>query len=144
MGYRLTSGGAGGSDLSFEFGARLAHDFVTDKLGVNQGEYDAVMRCYLPWNGFNGRFPGKGYVVGGNQQAQDYTAQFHPNWARLPRSTKGMMGRNANQILLDDLSGRVSFVICTTPDGAYNAETTSWYRASHSYCRCKCRQGIQP
>ncbi len=125
-GYTACTGGADGSDTGFEFGARAAYDHTANVFNLDGSDYTRVLRCFLPWSGFNGRTVKPGYVVGGTGGAMAYTAPFHGNWDKLPQGARKMMARNANQILLDNLDIPVKFVICVTPDGAYNAAMTSY------------------
>ena len=49
--------------------------------------------------------------------AESLAAQFHPVWDRLPRYAQQLHGRNAFQVLGDDLGTPSSYLICWTPDG---------------------------
>lgn len=127
-GYKLNSGGADGSDTSFETGAKIAYDAMAamdDRLVP--GHYGHVMNVFLPWQGFNGRMGKRpeGYISSCPEQAKIITAPFHPNWDRLKDAPKKMMARNAMQALSEALNRPVRFVMCQTPDGAYSSAMTS-------------------
>jgi hypothetical protein len=58
-------------------------------------------------------------------EAEAIAAQFHPVWSRLKPYHKQLHGRNAFQVLGDDLGTPSSYLICWTPDGAIShAERT--------------------
>lgn len=127
-GYSLNSGGADGSDTSFETGAKIAYDAMCAMdPSLIPGNYGKVMSVFLPWKGFNGRNGGRdeGYITNCPQEAMIITAPFHPNWNRLKDSHKKMMSRNAMQALSESLNRPVKFVMCETPDAANTAAMTS-------------------
>lgn len=123
MGYKLHSGAADGSDTSFELGARAARKFLT-QYNVDLKLSD-IMSVFLPWNGFNGRSKGDGYIDFVHPSAEDFTSKFHQNWENLNQAVRKMMSRNAMQVLGVNLNKRVALIICETPDGAYTADMTS-------------------
>lgn len=104
-GYILRSGGADGADLAFENGCKRAN---------------GKMEIYLPWKGFN-KNSSKLYTV--SQAARDYTSKFHPGWIHLETPVQNMMGRNAYQVLGEDLKTPGGFVVCWTPDGCISPQT---------------------
>ncbi|MCG3883936.1 hypothetical protein I3271_04450 [Photobacterium leiognathi] len=125
-GFKLFSGGVDGSDYGFEYGAKLAYDFLCKiDNSLPSGDYDRVMQIYLPWPGFNLR-SGSGYTVPKNtSKSMAYAQQFHSNWFGLSDAGKQLMVRNSHQVLGSDLRTPVSFVvICHTSDGATHASAT--------------------
>lgn len=123
----VRSGSADGSDTSFETGAKIGYDAITQLIdGLKPGEYGHVLKSYLPWNGFNGRWVAdSGYTDRVSAEAAFLASIHHPGWNELKDSVKGLMARNVHQILGDDLSSPVRFTMCQTADGAFTAETTS-------------------
>lgn len=127
-GYVVNSGGADGSDTSFETGAKIAYDaMVKMNQSLTAGAYGKVMNIFLPWQGFNGREGGRpqGYITSCPDEAKIITAPFHPNWARLKPQVQKLMSRNAMQALSEKLDKPVRFVMCETPDGAFTASMTN-------------------
>jgi O-acetyl-ADP-ribose deacetylase (regulator of RNase III) len=122
-GFNCRTGAANGSDTSFEFSVKVAVDFL-NSIGKtsNLGDY---LSCFLPWNNFNGRSAGEGYIVPFGRRHTDYSSEFHPAWHSLPNSAKSLMGRNACQVLGQDLCIPSKFIACMTPDGAITASETS-------------------
>jgi len=95
-GYTLRSGGANGADLAFEKGVTT------------------LKEIYLPWKGFN-HSTSPLYNV--EQAALDMAAPHHGGWTYLKDAVKKLMGRNAYQVLGQDLNTPAKFVICWTKDG---------------------------
>lgn len=125
MGIKLHSGGADGSDTAYEFGAKIAYDFLAQKYGLPPMDYGRVMNIYLPWDGFNGRQQASGYISTVHPNAERIAAQYHNYWDDLNYGPKKMMSRNSMQVLGDDLNSPVRFVMAYTPDGAVNASMTT-------------------
>ena len=98
----LRSGGAPGADLMFET--------------CFEGEKE----IYLPWKGFNqnvsdlflDRFEQKIVL-----EARELAKKHHPNWTGLSGSGKDLMTRNSFQVMGQDLSTPVDFVVCWTQGG---------------------------
>lgn len=131
MGYKFSSGAADGSDTSVEIGALAAIDIaflLQDVSRNNKGDaIGNVLSVYLPWNNFNGRNTGPGYIDSIPADALHVTAKFHPGWPSLNDRVRRLMSRNACQILgiglnVDTYS---KFVLCYTPDKATTGEETS-------------------
>ncbi len=123
-GHCASTGGALGSDTSIKFGVLVAYEFL--KKQQPYLKLSSLLSCYLPWQGFNGQYAGDGYIIPVGNQHIEYSAQFHPAWSYLKRSEQSLMGRNANQILGQDLLTPVKFVVCITPDGVSDGlKTTS-------------------
>lgn len=97
----LRSGGAGGADLAFEFGAVM---------GGGQRE------IYLPWEGFNGSKDG--CLNAPTQAAIELAEHYHPGWRYLKQGAKKLIARNGHQILGKKLDDPVDMVVCWTPDGS--------------------------
>lgn len=87
-GYILRSGGAKGADKAFENGV----------VNVNNKEIF--------------------YANDANNEARQIAKRYHPAWHRMSNYAKNLHGRNAFQILGNNLNDPVDFVICWTPDGA--------------------------
>lgn len=94
--YILRSGGADGADSAFEKGAG-------DK-----------KISYIPWPGFNGS---KEKCIAVSSDAMRMAGEFHPGWMYLSYGAKKLHARNCYQVLGDDLSTPVDFIICWTPGG---------------------------
>lgn len=103
-GFILRSGGADGADTAFDAGA-------TKK------------EIYLPWKGFMG-LKQDVYIP---DQAYEIASNNHPIWGRLGRPVRALMARNVQQVLGRNLDKPSEFVICWTPDGAYNDSMRSIY-----------------
>lgn len=127
MGGIVRSGGAYGSDTSFETGAKIAYDKMVDLFGLRAGEYANVIEVHLPWNKFNGLSPkpGSGYYLSNNAGAFDMASSHHPYWARLSSPERKLMARNSHQIMGLDMRSPSRFVACETPDGAFDRESTT-------------------
>lgn len=123
----MASGGADGSDTSFEVGAKIAYDALAKKLGLPEREYKHVLEVHLPWPTFNGRNknPSEGYYHAESDAALKMASKFHPAWDRLGRGPRAMMSRNCMQAMGSALDTPARFTICETPDGAYTAAMTS-------------------
>jgi hypothetical protein len=105
-GYILRSGGASGADAAF-------HRNVTQR------------EIYIPQHNFNGLNPsylGIYNVLNFDNvnSARTIASKYHPKWDRLSEVAKKMMTRNTYQMLGMDLRTPSDFVICWTPDGAYD------------------------
>lgn len=94
--YILRSGGADGADSAFEKGAE-------DK-----------KISYIPWTGFNGS---KEKCIPVSSAAMKMASEFHPAWLYLSYGVRKLHARNCYQVLGEDLSTPVDFVICWTPGG---------------------------
>lgn len=99
-GWILRSGGAVGADMAFAEGAGDRADI------------------YLPWDDFNGlrvgQNPGCRLPPDPGRSAA-IAAKHHPVWAKLKPPMRALMGRNANQVLGDDLATPSVFVVCWAP-----------------------------
>lgn len=103
-GYILRSGAAQGADAAFEAGCLD---------GGGKAE------IWLPWEGFNdhadtGLYPSDRHL--------EMAKELHPNWERLNRGPRLLHARNVGQVLGEDLSTPVDFVLCWTPDGCESAQ----------------------
>lgn len=116
-GYTLRSGGAGGADMSFEYG-------VSDL---------ANMEIYLPWEGFNdcrhGIVPSKHMF----DKATELAEKYHPAWNKCSSGAKKLLSRNMFQILGPDLNDPCSMVICWTKDGKASGGTGQALRLAEDY-----------
>jgi hypothetical protein len=99
QGYILRSGGARGSDQSFEYGCDLA---------------GGSKEIYLPYKGFNGNSSELYHV---SQEAMSIAREVCPHWDYLSEVSRRLLGRNVYQILGPDLCDPVKFVACYTEDG---------------------------
>ena len=93
----LRSGGATGADTAFE-------------TGVVQADGKHI---YVPWDGFEGH-PLRFKVPPAALATVD---QFHPAPKSLSRGARGLMARNAMQILGHEMATPSLFVLCWTRDG---------------------------
>ena len=125
-GYQLRSGGADGSDTSFETGAKLAAEALARISGTVDPDYAATMEIFLPWSGFNGRTISPGYSMPPRiDEARAIAEAHHPNWAKLKNPEKLLMARNSCQILGGALDRPSNFAICYSVDGAKTGAQTS-------------------
>lgn len=127
MGAKLRSGGASGNDTSFETGARIAYDALSEKFDLPPGAYAQVMDIFLPFNGFNGRQVNSaaGYHYHPSKEAENLAAQYHPGWSRMGTYPRAMMSRNSLQVMGASMSAPARFVVCETADGAYTGGMTT-------------------
>jgi hypothetical protein len=100
-GYILRSGGADGADEAFEVGA---------------GDQKEI---YLPWRGFNGSDSPRHVVTAA---AIAKSLEYHPAGQYLKPPVQKIMGRNAYQVLGEDLNSPSEFVVCWTPFGIENIQ----------------------
>jgi hypothetical protein len=114
-GFTLRSGAAPGADTWFEEGVRNP----------------ANKRIYLPGSYFNQRWPNEPGLVDYTTlspealaKAQDYTHRLHPAGPSLRPFVQQLMGRNAMQVLGDDLATPAEFVLAYSP-GGYKSGGTS-------------------
>lgn len=126
-GGKVRSGHADGSDLAFETGAKIAYDMMVKLFGFEPGAYGRVLEIHLPWSGFNGQQKNEkvGYFHTNHPEAMAMAARFHPAWENLGRGPRGMMSRNSNQVMGLDMATPSRFIVCETPDGAYDSTMTS-------------------
>ncbi len=99
----LRSGGAPGADTAFES-------------GVDQADAKVI---YVPWDGFQGH----PLVFKVPQAAEASVDLFHPAPKSLSRGARGLMARNAMQILGHEMDTPSLFVLCWTPDGCESHAT---------------------
>jgi hypothetical protein len=97
-GWILRSGGATGSDSSFEKGC--------DKFGGSK-------EIYLPWVRYNDN---TSRYVNPTTEAHDIARLIHPIYNKLSPAVKLLVARNCHLVLGLDLNDPVEFVICYTPD----------------------------
>ena len=112
----LRSGGADGADSAFEGGAPAD-----------------MKEIYLPWEGFNGRSSREPGVISGiPEKAFEIAAQHHPYWRSLKDSVRALMARNVLQVLGQNLTEPVLFVLCWTPNGSGKGGTGQAIRLANS------------
>lgn len=104
-GYTLRSGGAEGADMAFEIGAHKKE-------------------IYLPWKNFNNN-PSPHHEV--SKKAKDLIKTVHPTPEKLTTMTRKLHGRNAYQILGENLTLPSRFVIFWAPEknGIVQGETST-------------------
>lgn len=95
-GYTLRSGGAMGSDISFENGA-----------GENK-------EIFIPWKGFNNS---NSTLFNTLDEAFEISSKYHPRWDFLKHSVKKLHARNVHQVLGVDLKSPSTFLCCYTKCG---------------------------
>ncbi len=105
-GWVLRSGGSPGADTAFEQGCDSA---------VGKKE------IYLPWENFNGN---KSSLYDVTPQAIKLTTAYYPNPNLLAfkHYIAKLHGRNAQQILGQNLDSPIKFVVCWTSDGCESDE----------------------
>lgn len=108
QGWTLRSGGARGADSAFEAGHRRV---TADRLEI-----------YLPWKGFN---QNPSSLFGVTEAALQLAARNHPAWHACTENVRKLHGRNAYQVLGQDLDTPSQFVVCWTPDGAASRKERS-------------------
>ena len=102
-GFTLRSGGAKGADRMFEIGC----DKAKGKKEIFKAD-DAT------------------------EAAIDHAAHFHPAWIRCNDYAKALHGRNSMIVLGKTLDDPVSFVVCWTPNGAFEGGTAQGLRVALS------------
>ena len=115
QGYTLRSGHAKGADQAFERGC--------DKVG-------GMKEIYLPWKRFEGSWSN---LIVNDGRAFEIAEKFHPNWSRLSEGAKRLQARNSHQILGQELSDPVDFVICWTKNGMGKGGTGQALRLAGHY-----------
>ncbi len=102
----LRSGGSPGADTAFEQGCDGA---------VGEKE------IYLPWKNFKDN---ESPLYNVTPQAIELTKAYHPNPSLLAfkHYMAKLHGRNAQQILGQNLDSPIAFVVCYTPDGCESDE----------------------
>lgn len=98
-GYTLRSGGAPGADKMFEAA-------ITDK---------TKKHIYVPWYCFQSSTSPLCRV---SQEAIEFSLKYHPAPHKLSESVRKIMGRNAYQVLGEDLKTKADFIVCYTDNGA--------------------------
>lgn len=125
-GHRVLSGCAHCSDHAFEFGAKVAYDFIHSRDDSDlPKDYTKVFTGFLPWQGFNLRPNTSEYPKLDLTNALHLTAKYHPVFDKLTDPIKRLMARNAMQVLGQELNSKVSCIICSTSDGANAANKIS-------------------
>jgi hypothetical protein len=69
-------------------------------------------QIFLPWKGFNGS---KSELYEVPDEVVEFSLAFHPNGFHLRPGVNKIMGRNAQQVLGQNLDEPSKFVICWTP-----------------------------
>jgi hypothetical protein len=94
-GWTLRSGGADGADSAFEKGVIV----------------EGLMEIYHPNSA--------------TKAAVDIAKQFHPNWGACKPFVRKLHARNSFQVLGSALDSPSKFLVCWTPDAAYNHNSRS-------------------
>jgi hypothetical protein len=102
-GYTLRSGGAEGADTFFE------QVVPKDKKDI-----------YLPWYCFNSN---TSPICRVSEEAIAFSLKYHPNPSALSVPAQKLMGRNACQVLGEDLKTPADFIVCWTRDGLASGGT---------------------
>lgn len=92
-GYILRSGGADGADTMFE-------NAVKDK---------SLKEIYVPWYCFNSSTSPLCRV---SEEAIQFSLKYHPKPEGMTRNIQKIMGRNAYQVLGQDLKTKSDFIVC--------------------------------
>lgn len=114
-GYILRSGGAKGSDKSFEVGCN---------------RYKGKKEIYLPWEGFE---KSTSTLIVSDKRAFDIAEKYHPTWNKLNKDTKKLHARNSHQVLGLDLNSPSKFLICYTHKGLGGGGTGQALRVARDY-----------
>lgn len=105
-GYRLRSGGAGGSDTAFETGVR---DAIPPEL------WSGAMEIYIPWSGFDDRgLLDCDYVLNqlpGRLQAWALARDIHTHWNNLKDGGRKLHSRNSFQVLGKSLDAPSDYIV---------------------------------
>ena len=109
-GYTLRSGAAEGADTAFEAGSQRSD-------------------IYLPWPRFRDHPSPLTHV---SNAALAWAAKVHPAWHLLNKHARLLHGRNAYQVLGQNLDTKSEFVICYTPDGRASGGTGTAIRLATS------------
>ena len=124
-GYILRSGGAKGSDTSFE------EEYI--KRGLKK-------EIYLPWNGFNGLRRGGDYYTINNPKAEDIASNIHPYWDNLSQGAKKLHSRNTYQVLGASLDTPSNVLVCCSDYDKYGdvkgGTRTAWMLAKEYGIPC--------
>jgi hypothetical protein len=124
-GYTLRSGGARGADEMFETGLRnLFYD--EEQWGV----WTQYKEIYVPWYCFQSSTSPLCRV---SDEAIELSLQYHPNPTALKDSVRKIMGRNAYQVLGQDLKTKSDFIVCWTQDGGASGGTGQAMRIAAAY-----------
>lgn len=102
-GWCLRSGRCDRADQSFEFGAVRGR---------------GVTEIFLPWPGFGGRGAGTVLLDHPSAAATFVAKNNHPNWQKVTRAGRLLLGRTSHVILGRHLDTPSKLVLCWTPDGA--------------------------
>lgn len=101
-GFILRSGAADGADMAFERGCDRAN---------------GTKEIFIPWDGFNKRYPHQTGVITGTSEAHEQVAaKFHPNWGACSSGARTLHSRNVAQVLGTDLVSPARMVLCWTPN----------------------------
>lgn len=109
-GYTLRSGGAPGADEMFETALK-------ELLPETHKQYKEI---YVPWYCFNSSTSPLCRV---SEEAIAFSLQYHPNPSALNLPAQKIMGRNAYQVLGQDLKTKSDFLVCWTENGADSHST---------------------
>ena len=114
-GWKVRSGGADGSDESFECSVKDIK----------------LKEIYLPWKGFNGNNSPLHRV---GKEALEIASKYYPYcWRSAKLTTKLIMGRNVYQVLGRSLNKPSKFIICYTTDGCFSGGTGQALRIAKDY-----------
>jgi hypothetical protein len=111
----LRSGGAKGADQAFEEGCDI---------------HSGPKEIYLPWKGFEGstsplfNIPSEAFTI---------AEKFHPYWGNLSQGAQKLQARNSLQVLGENLSSPVDFLLCYTKGGKGGGGTGQALRIAKSY-----------
>lgn len=135
LGFTLRSGGAGGSDTSFEEGALLSLR-------------PELREIYIPWKSFKCPRVGDVYHVLEDRGSENYRVSMvvardiHPAWDRLSNGARLLHQRNVHQVMGRDLTKPVKskfLLACSDYDkhGVPKGGTrTAWALASRNGIPC--------
>lgn len=136
LGYKVVSGHAPGSDVSFEIGAYIALKIIrgsADLMGIfGDVQIEDLICSYVPWVGFNGHREQKYlHVIELDKGSDTYQlakrafATYRTNSLdTCKESVQQLMHRNVFQVHGDGInSGKISFLIACTEDGANSIHT---------------------
>lgn len=115
-GFILRSGGAKGADSAFE------------------DNWKGEKEIYLPWNGYEGKYISKGYIVPViTPEHEALAASVHPAWERCSPGARKMHSRNTCQVLGVHLDTPATLLVCWTVNGEYRGGTAVAMRIADMY-----------
>lgn len=105
-GYTLRSGAAPGADEMFE---TALTPLLPEDLIKRREVRPSLMEIYVPWYCFQSSTSPLCHV---SSEVIEFSLRYHPNPDALKDSVRKIMGRNAYQVLGEDLKTKSDFIVC--------------------------------